>query len=442
MSSITMSGIAALILVGLAMVFGAPDRVGGSTGGLDREFGTGSKVHPADFDSRGIAVIATGKHDRIVLGDESLRISSYMADGAVDETFGGGSGSVDALVPRIEVPHLRAAIIQPDGKTLLGGYGSSRNGADHIFSFLMRLNRGGEIDRSFGTGGTIRSSGLSAGFRGKSIHDLALDSRGRIVAAGREGRGVATITRFRRDGSVDPSFGTKGSTRLKAGVGVPMTAMSSILIRKDGKIVAGGTLGGQPAVVRLHPNGRLDRSFGDHGRAVGPRIVSGDCLNPTKLCVAGDIAASPAGGIVYSGFNPRKGSSFVLRLTKNGKPDRRFSRDGVLWLDESAITSGLGSYGKMRRGTGAESYGSVVRDDGSIFSLVGVALRSRGYTTVGLNVSARGMVAKVRGQKVAFSSPEPDYPPTPPMGELLNGDILIGAWDSRQRPTLFRLAAP
>jgi hypothetical protein len=61
-------------------------------------------------------------------------------------------------------------------------------------------------------------------------------------------------------GKLDPTFGVGGV--FKNNVGIFGTAVA---LQIDGKIVVGGEIAPEAAVVRLTPNGTLDSSFGSGG---------------------------------------------------------------------------------------------------------------------------------------------------------------------------------
>ena len=104
---------------------------------------------------------------------------------------------------------------------------------------------------------------------GDVAESLAIQSNGRIVATGRVGDDLALVARFRRDGSLDPTFGGDGVVSTDFGgddVG------EDIAIQADGNIVVTGTsnidIGGDWAVARYNPDGSLDAGFGTGGKVV------------------------------------------------------------------------------------------------------------------------------------------------------------------------------
>ncbi len=124
--------------------------------------------------------------------------------GQLDPTFGDGG------VVYVDTDPLRggvnAVVIQPDGKTVLGGYLSGRLA-------LVRLTVPGTLDTTFGDGGIITVS-FSTGNQGAQAVALAAD--GRILAAGYVDVPDAgtdwVAARFTPGGALDPTFGDGGVT--------------------------------------------------------------------------------------------------------------------------------------------------------------------------------------------------------------------------------------
>jgi uncharacterized delta-60 repeat protein len=215
--------------------------------------------------------------------------SSFSHDGRVSYDFGYGDdfGSSVAL--------------QPDGKILLGGAASFRYKTENDFA-VVRLRADGKLDRSFSGDGV-----KTVNFRGSRYDDaygIALDSGGRIVAAGlsavgfrREDPRVAVL-RLNRNGSLDRRFGKR---LFKPGAhggfaqAVLVDAGGGILV--GGLSYDGGDLDGSAwALIRYRPNGTLDRSFGRGGTVIGDFGTGADWIGALAAQRDGRIVA---GGEVY-----------------------------------------------------------------------------------------------------------------------------------------------
>ncbi len=108
------------------------------------------------------------------------------------------------------------------------------------------------------------------------INSITIGPGGRIVGAGSakspDGDIEMAITQFMPDGSIDPAFGTGGTTHVQASTDPMKISRALGVTTHQGKIVAtgiareGGRIGS--ATIRLHPNGQLDETFGAKGLAL------------------------------------------------------------------------------------------------------------------------------------------------------------------------------
>jgi uncharacterized delta-60 repeat protein len=177
-------------------------------------------------------VLIGGDVETVITGDETLVFLGHVffarfnADGSVDHSFNPPTNT-----------SATAAVLQPDGKILIGGF-ISVNGTN---SSVARLNSNGSVDGSFQWGqgpGSIRS--------------LALQSDGKIVVGG-----ANTVARLNSNGSRDLAFGSVSLTNGEA---------YSLALQPDGKILIGGSFNrvngtNRNRVARLNSNGTLDTSF-------------------------------------------------------------------------------------------------------------------------------------------------------------------------------------
>src|SRR6185436_6559203 len=95
--------------------------------------------------------------------------------------------------------------LQNDGKILIGGYAFDVNGLPDFA--LIRLQPNGDLDGTFGSGGTT-----TVDFYGMwdEIRDLAVQADGKIVAAGmaqnQNYKRSFAVARFNTDGTTDAGF--------------------------------------------------------------------------------------------------------------------------------------------------------------------------------------------------------------------------------------------
>ncbi len=317
-----------------------------AAGDLDPSFGIGGVVmtdinRSTDL-ANAVAVQTDGK--LVVVGEsysqndfstEDFVVTRYNANGTLDPTFGKG-GKV-----RTDFPGLAAVpssvVIQPDGKIVVAG------GAFPLFSFLgnievVRYNRNGSLDTSFGAGGIVTTRFPE----GSYASDVALQADGKIVVAGTVftdfviGESSNTdfaLARYNPDGTPDTTFGNGGQVSTDF-AGVEDDAFA-VLIQPDGKIVAVGSANDAVtsydfAAARYLSNGAIDTTFGVGGKV---RTDFGDndfdranaaVLQPDGKIVAAGFAISHSGGV----------ENFALaRYTANGALDNTFSNDGVTQID-------------------------------------------------------------------------------------------------------------
>jgi uncharacterized delta-60 repeat protein len=156
-------------------------------------------------------------------------------------------------------------VIQPDTKIIVAGYtvvGNNENFA------LVRYHDNGTNDLSFGTGGQVITD-FAAGYDFAS--SLVLQSDGKIIAAGQKTTnfvGDNALIRYHPDGTLDSTFGINGKVFSSHGLGD--AGINAVKLQADGKIVVCGistTLNGGPdfQVTRYNSNGTIDNTFGTSG---------------------------------------------------------------------------------------------------------------------------------------------------------------------------------
>jgi len=139
-------------------------------------------------------------------------------------------------------------------------------------------------------------------------------------------------------GTLDSSFASNGIVTTPAGRGAKATA---IALQPDGKIIIAGAAlnGGQHTMVvaRYAPNGSLDPTFGQGGKAVtelGPGSPDDDAYLPDRSRVG--VALQPDGKIVAAGMSistlPPAGERgcAVIRYNADGSLDSTFGDGGIV----------------------------------------------------------------------------------------------------------------
>jgi uncharacterized delta-60 repeat protein len=250
--------------------------------------------------------------------DFDFALLRYNPDGSLDATFSGDGIEITDLSGTHESAF--ALTLQPDGKILVAGFAfvdSDNNLA------VVRYNPDGSLDTSFGGLGWV-----SADFNGNFDlgYALGLQPDGKIVAAGVStldvGDSDIAVVRFLPDGSLDRSFDSDGWL-LTDFTGYYDRA-KSLVIQPDGKIVVAGDSNSDFALVRYNSDGSLDVGFNEDGLLLVDFYSQADVGNAITLQPDGKLVMA---GITLI---CKDANYAMVRLTPNGNLDRSFDGDGLL----------------------------------------------------------------------------------------------------------------
>ncbi len=164
---------------------------------------TNGQVYAAILQPDGKVVIG-GSFNK-VHGIARQNLARLNADGTLDTSFPSGTGT-DGVVETI--------VRQSDGKLLITGGFSSVNGTSR-YSGLARLNADGSLDTAFDPGSNLRLNAYGNPDGYGTVSAVALQPDGKIILVGqftdiltgpdtRVSR--SCVARFNQDGSLDPSF--------------------------------------------------------------------------------------------------------------------------------------------------------------------------------------------------------------------------------------------
>jgi uncharacterized delta-60 repeat protein len=159
-------------------------------GSLDASFGQGGKVLTAVGGGGAAFALVRQPDGKFVAAGQSgtaLQTSHvaqvrYEPDGSLDQTFGGG-GKVTTRVGSGD-SGVSALVREPDGKLLAAGSskkGSLEKGSLRKYFTLVRYNRNGTLDVTFGRLGTVTTA---VGSGDSTTFALDLQPDGKLVAAG------------------------------------------------------------------------------------------------------------------------------------------------------------------------------------------------------------------------------------------------------------------
>jgi uncharacterized delta-60 repeat protein len=169
---------------------------------------------------------------RIIIAGESsyeFLVARYNSNGTLDTTFSNNGFALANFSSNWD--GATDAVLQPDGKIVLVGW-SVLNSPYDSFA-LVRFNSDGSFDQSFGNGGKVLMPDQG------DLNAVALQSDGKLIALGNSNstNSPFLLLRFDRDGALDTTFGSGGTiTTSFAG---PADG-GALAFQADGKLVAGG----------------------------------------------------------------------------------------------------------------------------------------------------------------------------------------------------------
>ncbi len=243
--------------------------------------------------------------------------------------------------------------LQDDGKIVMAG--DTQTGSDRDF-MVVRFNADGSIDGSFGFLGVAMLDFLGGDDYGRAV---AIAPDGKIVVAGTVFNGVRNVfgvARFNSNGTPDTTFDLDGKQLVEFSIG-PTHWASSVAVLPDGRILEGGSVGGDFALLRLNVNGSLDTTFGSAFGGSGHRTYDfggDDYLNALTL--------GPGNSIYAAGSRTIGGHSVfaLLQLPQHGGPPVCFPNP-CPWPDGQAIVDWGASLD-------AAAYAIDLRDDGQVLA--------------------------------------------------------------------------
>jgi uncharacterized delta-60 repeat protein len=261
----------------------------------------------------------------------NLVIEKYLATGRLDSSFNGSGikkfDFADANLNTASQAGLHDVLVRGDGKIVAAGF-TARPGSDGVVPVVVRVNPDGSFDGSM-RGGAVFLNQFDI------ATDVELQSDGRMIVGGFSGASDAsTIVRVNKDGSIDSSFGTGGKIDIAAGGD---TRLQDIEIISGDRIVFtaeivddGGDSDG--LLGQLGRNGAIDASFGNGGFVRRHDVRFGDVdIDQNGKLVLGGIFENETDGVAKAALS---------RLNPDGTFDSSFAGDGVAVFEYGFSTSG------------------------------------------------------------------------------------------------------
>ncbi|KAF2335762.1 delta-60 repeat domain-containing protein [Flavobacterium daemonense] len=266
---------------------------------IDGEYDTGYLAAGIGFDNSVYKILPLENGESMVVGNfkkfngsPTNRIAKLLEDGSTDPDFNSGNEGANNLI--------KTAVLQPDGKIILGGNFTKYN--ETIVNRIVRILPNGEVDPSF-----IVTSGCNS-----QVYAMAIQPDGKIIVAGGFTKyndvNAGRIIRLLPNGSKDASFN----------VGIGANAIiEAIVIQPDGKILVGGRFmsfnnSNYAGLVRLNTDGIIDPTF-TIGDGFDKYVYALGLQSDQKIIVGGSFLS----------FNKVVQKRF-LRLNPNGSLDTSF----------------------------------------------------------------------------------------------------------------------
>lgn len=279
--------------------------------------------------------------------------ASQAAPGELDPGFG-KKGKV--MTSFGDVAYANSVTLQPNGKVVAAGVVGKANG--EIAFGLARYRKNGSLDRAFGSKGKVTTKIDQAA----AASAVALAQNRKIFAAGTSIDGTHSqfaLVRYRKDGSLDGEFASAGIAR--AAFAAKDAGAGALVLQPDGRLVVAGNASenhrAEIALARFDEDGTLDPSFGSDGEVEFP-IPNEEAASATGVAIQSDDKIVVAGSTYrVDGDNLLPVDAVLARLNADGSLDQTFGTNGV-------VTRALGDGPQGEFGDRAD--GVAIQQDGKI----------------------------------------------------------------------------
>lgn len=284
-----------------------------------------------------------------------------MADGTLDESF----GEAGLAIYRVPIPSTMneqgvpmrftsggigksgKALRQADNSVLVAS-GIYDTFGNYVTSYLLRIQKSGQLDPSFGTSGFVEMQNSPAG----SWYSIDVDRQGNIVVAG-DIAWKSMVARFDANGNPDKSFGTDGWAEIENDAN--SSVCRDVVALDNGKLLTVTTLyeDGIPpnpvlqktGVLRLTVDGRPDPEFNDGEMVVFYRKANGYIANRLIRDV-GDRALIVV-SVVHFDFESVPYPTIwnelgIIRIYPTGIVDSSFGDAGMAEFSQFSVAEGVG----------------------------------------------------------------------------------------------------
>jgi uncharacterized delta-60 repeat protein len=336
---------------------GELDTTFGGTGMVTTDFGKEALPLAVAIDSAG-GIVAAG---RIKAGRRNFDFSlaKYKPNGKLDTSFG-GTGMVTTAFSSADDQVFDVAS-QIDGKVVAAGYTAVNRKGTKFGWGIARYLTDGSLDPGFGDGGEVVTR---FGATDDEALAVVIQTDGKILASGctdcLSPTAKFALARYQTNGLPDPSFGTNG--KVVSDVGPGADEATSVAVRSDGSIVAGGCsecfFGGDSDFIlaRYTAGGVLDQGFGTGGVVITDFSGGSDGISKVLIDANDRILA---GGVAFGGVDF---DIALARYSSQGTPDQGFGTGGK-------VTTDFGSGDDFSGGLAVQADGKIVQGATSAFGV-------------------------------------------------------------------------
>jgi uncharacterized delta-60 repeat protein len=289
---------------------------------------------------------------------------SFDADGLVLTHF----GRIDDDSPGGRSDTGVSVVAQPDGKLVVAGSSNSFDTFEPGDFALARYNSDGSLDSSFGSGGRVLTDFGAFDF----ANTLIVQRDGKLVAGGlsfgETANDVLALARYNQDGSLDATFGSDGRL-LMSSLSVPCCIGGNELVAEPGGKLVATAISFDAEENRVPTLVRLNPD-GSLDASFGSGGVVTDFTGEAQLGSLGALVLQPDGKLVVAGqsfefsANGFTDSIFLARFNPNGTLDSTFGSDGRV-STEGPFFNGI----LVRQPDGKLVAVGVSRNDSGAFSL-------------------------------------------------------------------------
>ena len=240
-----------------------------TNGTLDNSFDVDGKVLTAGGKGFDVALQADGKiivTGNITSGgvDDDFAVIRYNSDGSLDTSF-----DTDGIVTTnisFWYDFAKSVVIQSDGKIVVAG--DFRNGSQYDFA-VVRYNADGSLDTSFDTDGIVTTDLTFTSTQSNDLaYSAVIQPDGKIVVGGvssPSGDNYFAFVRYNTNGSLDGSFDSDGKVVIQGGFGLGIASQSDAKFIITGYHSVGTGNPRQIKLARINGNGSVDGAFGSSG---------------------------------------------------------------------------------------------------------------------------------------------------------------------------------